>query len=109
MDLVHSKWQDALRGAENAMVSYPLLIAGDGSKRVSGDSKWLANRSFVAVDHQGNIILGTTKEAFFCLDRLADFLRAAPLDLAMAPNLDGGPVACRGIRLGGYVRNFCGA
>jgi phosphodiester glycosidase len=101
-------WHIALRGAEDAMISYPLLLARDGSSRVEADPRWLANRSFVAEDHDGRIILGTTAEAFFSLERLAGFLRAAPLDLAVALNLDGGPVACQGIVLNGYRRSACG-
>ena len=101
-------WHIALRGAENAMISYPLLVARDGTSRVKGDPRWLANRSFVAEDHDGRIILGTTAEAFFSLPRLAAFLRESPLDLAVALNLDGGPVACQGIALNGYRRSACG-
>jgi hypothetical protein len=98
----------ALRGANDAMVSYPLLLARDGSSRVNADPRWLANRSFVGEDHDGRIILGTTADAFFSLERLARFLREAPLDLAVALNLDGGPVACQGVALNGFRRNICG-
>jgi hypothetical protein len=107
-DFASLDWHIALRGAEDAMISYPLLLARDGTSRVKADPRWLANRSFVAEDHDGRIILGTTAEAFFSLERLAGFLRAAPLDLAVALNLDGGPVACQGIALNGYRRSVCG-
>ena len=106
-DLAGGDWRGALAGARDAMVSYPLLLAADGSSR-AGRSRWLANRSFVAQDADGWIVLGTTKEAFFSLDGLAAFLRAAPLRLSMALNLDGGPVACQGISLDGFQRRFCG-
>ena len=56
----------------------------------------------------GRIVLGTTADAFFSLGRLAEFLRRAPLYLASVLNLDGGPVACQGIALGDYRRDFCG-
>jgi hypothetical protein len=107
-DFAGLDWHIALRGAEDAMISYPLLLARDGTSRVKADPRWLANRSFVGEDHDGRIILGTTAEAFFSLERLAGFLRAAPLDLAVALNLDGGPVACQGIALNGYRRSVCG-
>ena len=90
------------------MVSYPLLLAPDGSSRADGDRRWLANRSFVGQDGAGRILLGTTKEAFFSLDRLATFLKAAPLGLTAALNLDGGPVACQAIAVADYRRRFCG-
>jgi Phosphodiester glycosidase len=89
-------------------VSYPLLIGADGTSRAGADTGWLANRSFVGQDRAGRIVLGTTADAFFSLARLADFLRAAPLDLALALNLDGGPVACQGIAVAAYRRDFCG-
>jgi hypothetical protein len=52
------------------------------------------------------MIVGTTREAFFSLARLAPFLKAAPLDLKMALNLDGGPIACQSVRLPGFSRKF---
>lgn len=103
-DLAHEDWRTALNGAETAMVSYPLLLGPDGSSRAAADTGWLANRSFIGVDVKGRVIIGTTREAFFSLPRLADFLRRAPLDLRFALNLDGGPVACQGIALGRYKR-----
>lgn len=107
-DLAAESWQAAFAGAQDAMVSYPLLLAADGSSRVRADRRWLANRSFVGQDRAGRIVLGTTTDAFFSLDRLGPFLRDAPLDLATVLNLDGGPVACQGIALGDYRRRFCG-
>jgi hypothetical protein len=106
-DLAHEDWRTAFQGAENAMVSYPLLVR-DGVSGVAHPSRWLANRSFVAQDDKGRIIVGTTTDAFFSLDRLARFLIASPLDLTMALNLDGGPVACQGIALNGYERKTYG-
>ncbi len=106
-DLAQESWQHAFRGARDAMVSYPLLVSGDDARRVVA-SQWLANRSFVGEDADGNIILGTTAEGFFSLERLAAFLRRAPLRLQLALNLDGGPIACQGISLDGFERRICG-
>lgn len=108
VDLTQQDWHRAFAGATDAMVSYPLLIAGDGTRRVKADRRWLANRSFVGQDEAGRIVLGTTQDAFFSLDRLAAFLKESPLGLKLALNLDGGPVACQGIRVGDFHRNFCG-
>ncbi|TPI37425.1 hypothetical protein FJ414_13815 [Mesorhizobium sp. B3-1-6] len=55
-------------------------------------SNWLANRTFIAEDGQGRIIVGSTKEAFFSLDRPATSLLKAGLDINTALNLDGGPI-----------------
>ena len=107
LDLAGRSWSGAFDGADDAMVSYPMLIGSDGNSRAT-PSNWLANRSFVAQDIDGYIVLGTTMDAFFSLDGLADFLRRSPLRLQTALNLDGGPVACQGISLDGFVREQCG-
>jgi hypothetical protein len=107
-DLANEDWHVALQGADDAMVSYPLLVTADGASRVNADWRWLANRSFVGQDGAGRIVLGTTADAFFSLERLAIFLRAASLDLVLALNLDGGPVASQGIALNGFSRKTCG-
>jgi hypothetical protein len=106
-DLQQQDWRDLFRQAKFGMVSYPLLV-GPGPSRVQADHRWLANRTFIANDAAGWIILGTTKEAFFSLDRLAAFLTAAPLDLTLALNLDGGSVACQAVSVGDFMRDFCG-
>jgi hypothetical protein len=107
-DLAQVSWKEALQGADDGLVSYPLLVGPDGQGRSRGNARWLANRSFVAQDRDGRILLGTTVDAFFSLDRLAAFLRAAPLGLAIALNLDGGPIACQAVALGAFRRDFCG-
>jgi hypothetical protein len=106
-DLAKQSWQDAFNGAHDAMVSYPLLVSSDGVSRVAS-SQWLASRSFIGQDSDGNIVLGTTLDGFFSLDRLASFLRQSPLRLKLALNLDGGPIACQGISLDGFERRACG-
>ncbi|HEY2229512.1 MAG TPA: phosphodiester glycosidase family protein, partial [Xanthobacteraceae bacterium] len=91
-ELAQQDWKTAFQGADNAMVSFPLLVS-NGTSRVTHSSRWLANRTFVGQDATGRIIIGTTADAFFSLDRLACFLLDAPLGLTIALNLDGGPVA----------------
>lgn len=108
VDLAKSDWRKVLVGSHAAMVSYPMLIGEDGESRAPANTGWLANRSFLAQDAQGRILVGTTKDGFFALDRLAAFLKQAPLGLTRAIDLDGGPVACQGIALPGYTRSQCG-
>jgi hypothetical protein len=93
-------WEAAFVGARNAMVAYPLLIGEDGLTHVSSQTRWLSNRTFVAEDKQGRIVIGSTKEAFFSLNREAEFLKVALPDLKVALNLDGGPVASQSVRVG---------
>jgi len=107
-DLAHQDWRTTFHGAQAAMVSYPLLLAEDGTSRAPAGTGWLANRSFVAEDRRGRIVIGTTRGGFFSLDRLADFLKRSPLDLKRAVDLDGGPVACQGVALDGFRRTTCG-
>ncbi len=99
-----SGWPGAFAGAHDAMVAYPLLIGSDGQTHVGVKSRWLANRSFVAQDGAGRIVIGSTRQAFFSLDREAEFLKGALPDLKLALNLDGGPVACQSVRAGGVHR-----
>jgi hypothetical protein len=107
VDLKNRDWKDVFAGSKDAMVSYPLLIDEKGLSRAT-PSEWLAGRSFVGQDRSGRIIIGTTADAFLTLARFAELLKAAPLDLAVALNLDGGPVACQAIDLGVYRRRTCG-
>jgi len=106
VDLAGKNWKAELAGSQNAMVSYPMLIGADGRPRTGVDSGWLSNRTFLGLDSTGRIIVGTTKDAFFSLARLANFLKAAPLDLRLALNLDGGPIACRSWRVNGAEQTF---
>jgi hypothetical protein len=105
-DLARQSWQDAFTGARDAMVSYPLLIGEDGASRARASER-LAKRSFVGQDLDGLIIVGTTVGNSFSLYQLSMFLRQAPLELKLALNLDGGPVACQGISLDGFKRRLC--
>jgi hypothetical protein len=106
-DLMREDWHQAFRDADDAMVSFPLLVSEE-MPRLTAPSRWLANRSFVGRDRDGWIVLGTTSDAFFSLDRLGAFLQQAPLRLVPALNLDGGPVACQGIAIDGFDRRIYG-
>ncbi|GAB3975008.1 hypothetical protein GCM10029978_058030 [Actinoallomurus acanthiterrae] len=109
VDLAGLDWRRVTDGASQAMVSYPMLLGADGRGRTGGaDERWLANRSFLGQDGAGRIIVGTTHDAYFSLPSLAAFLPRAGLDLRLALNLDGGPVACQKVSAGGYRRDFCG-
>jgi len=105
-DLKGEDWRRTISHARNAMVSYPMLVGGDGNPRVGPESRWLSNRTFLGQDGAGRIIVGTTRDAFFSLARLGSFLKESPLDLRLALNLDGGPIACQSVRLKGFSRKF---
>ena len=107
-DLTERDWAVAFDGVEHGLVSFPMLIRPDGAPRAEMTSNWLANRSFIAQDSRGRVIIGTSADAFFSLNRLATFLQGAPLDLELALNLDGGPVACQSVDYGDVKRRTCG-
>jgi hypothetical protein len=107
VDLKLVDWRAALAGARDGFVSYPMLIGEDGAGRVS-PSRWLAARSFVGEDRAGRILIGTTEDAGLTLETFGDLLRRAPLDLKLALNLDGGPLACQAVAIGGFARSHCG-
>ncbi len=107
-DLSRTRWQTAFRGATEAMVSFPMLIGADGRSRASNSNPLLvANRSFIGQDRAGRIIVGTTRSAYFSLDRFATFLAGAGLGLTRALNLDGGPPACQAVSVGTFSRSVC--
>ena len=107
-DLARTRWQTAFRGASDAMVSFPMLIGADGHSRAHNSNPLLvANRSFIGQDSAGRIVIGTTKTAYFSLDRFATFLAGAGLDLTRALNLDGGPPACQAVSVGTFRRSIC--
>jgi Phosphodiester glycosidase len=107
-DLARTRWQTVFRGASEAMVSFPMLIGADGQSRAqNSDPLRTANRSFIGQDSAGRIIIGTTKSAYFSLDRFAVFLAASGLDLKRALNLDGGPPACQAVSVGTFRRSIC--
>jgi hypothetical protein len=109
VDLRDTTWQEALAGAHDAMVSYPMLIGDDGASRTDHvDTGQLTERTFIAEDGAGRIVIGTTSGDFFSLDRLGPFLAAIPLDLVTALNLDGGPLACQALRVDDLRRESCG-
>ncbi len=107
-DLRKNDWRRQFRDAQDATVSYPLLLGANGRNTVQPSGR-RARRSFAGQDEAGRIVLGTTRAAFFSLKELATFLRASPLRLRLALNLDGGPYACQAIAYKGFVRNICGA
>ena len=108
LDLGKRRWQDAFKGASEAMVSFPMLIGADGRSRAqNSDPVRLANRSFIGQDGNGRIIVGTTQKGSFSLDRFAIFLAGSGLDLTRALNLDGGPPACQAAKIGTFSRSVC--
>lgn len=106
-DLSASDWRALGGAAETMFVSYPTLLDHEGANRAP-ESDWLASRSFIGEDTDGNIILGSAPEGFFSLYRLGEFLRQTPVEWRYVLNLDGGPVACHAVAAGGEQRKVYG-
>ena len=72
--------------------SFPLLLDYKGNIRVR-DSEKTANRTVIATDRVGNILIFNTSNRYFTLRELAQFLKASKFDIDSALNLDGGTEA----------------
>ena len=72
--------------------SFPLLLDYKGNIRVQ-DSDKKANRTVIATDRVGNILVFNTSNRFFTLRELAQFLKASKFGIDSALNLDGGTEA----------------
>jgi len=72
--------------------SYPLLLDSKGRIRLRNSSK-TAQRTVIAIDRQGYILILNTNEAHFTLRDLAIFLKTSGLEIDSALNLDGGTEA----------------
>lgn len=69
----------------NILQSYPLLSG------IKEDSGQVAPRTVVAKDNKGNILFIFTKEYYFSLYKLQNYLKNSDLNIEIALNLDGGP------------------
>jgi len=69
--------------------SFPLLLDYKGRIRVRESGK-KSYRTVIAADHNGNILVCNTGEAFFTLYDMAKFLKASGFGIDSALNLDGG-------------------
>ncbi len=72
--------------------SFPLLLDYKGNIRVR-DSDKKANRTVIATDRVGNILVFNTASRYFTLKEMAQFLKASRFDIDSALNLDGGTEA----------------
>jgi hypothetical protein len=108
LDLRDKNALAAIAPFPEAMVSYPLLVDEAGEVRAPPARDWLASRTFIALDGDGRVIVGTTRSGFFTLRRLGEYLRASGLGIRVALNFDGGPVATQMVKTPGYERIVTG-
>jgi len=72
--------------------SFPLLLDYKGNIRVL-DSEKNSNRTVIATDRVGNILVFNTSNSYFTLREMAQFLKASKFEIDSAMNLDGGSEA----------------
>lgn len=72
--------------------SFPLLLDYKGNIRVR-DSEKNSNRTVIATDRVGNILVFNTSNSYFTLREMAQFLKASKFEIDSAMNLDGGSEA----------------
>jgi len=72
--------------------SYPLLLDHKGAIRVRNSDK-KSNRTVIAADRNGNILVFNCADRFFTLFDFAQFLKGSKFDIDSALNLDGGTEA----------------
>ena len=68
---------------------WPILLDRTGKVRVKA-TDWQANRTVVAKDRQGDILVFVTEGGFFTLYNFGRFLRESEFGIVTAMNLDGG-------------------
>jgi hypothetical protein len=104
IDLKGKDVMAAIAPFRHAMVSYPLLVDEGGEVRAPASRDWLASRTFIALDGDGRVVVGTTRSGFFTLRRLGEYLKASPLGIRVALNFDGGPIASQIVKTPGFER-----
>jgi uncharacterized protein YigE (DUF2233 family) len=72
--------------------SFPLLLDYKGNIRVRNSDK-KANRTVIATDRVGNILIFNTSNNYFTLRELAVFFKTSKFEIDSALNLDGGSEA----------------
>ncbi|AEB09238.1 phosphodiester glycosidase family protein [Desulfobacca acetoxidans] len=74
------------------LMSFPLLLDSQGRIRVRSSNQ-SAQRTVICTDRKGNILILHSAGDYFSLYELAKFLKASPLEIDLALNLDGGSKA----------------
>jgi len=89
IDLKEEDSEETVSKYDQGIQSFPILLDPRGQVRVN-PSSFQANRTVIAQDRQGNILVLITEKPFFTLYELGQYLKKMPLSLIFALNLDGG-------------------
>jgi Phosphodiester glycosidase len=89
IDLKEENSEETVSKYDQGIQSFPILLDPRGQVRVN-PSNFQANRTVIAQDRQGNILVLVTEKPYFTLYGLGQYLKRMPLSLSFALNLDGG-------------------
>ena len=84
-----------------AVEHWLILLDEDGKIRVP-NTTWQANRTVMADDKEGNILVMTTEGGYFTLFNFGKFLKESGLNIATAMSMDGGYEAELAVRSDGF-------
>ena len=99
MDLAYTQFDPLAIQYTQAVQSF-MLLDSKGTKRVR-NSDWKANRTVLATDQAGRILLICTEGAYTLWD-FADWLQESELGVVQAMSLDGGYKSEMAVRSGGF-------
>ena len=99
IDLAYTPFDPGASLYTQAVQSF-MLLDREGQKRVR-ESDWVANRTILATDRAGRIIVLCT-EGGYTLWELASWLAESELDIVQAMSLDGGYKAEMAVQLGDF-------
>lgn len=89
IDLKDEGFEETMARYEQGVQSFPVLLDPKGQVRVNSSS-FQANRTVIAQDSQGHILILVTEKPYFTLYDLGNYLKKMPLGLTFALNMDGG-------------------
>ncbi|MBI2653672.1 phosphodiester glycosidase family protein [Candidatus Woesearchaeota archaeon] len=97
LDFEYDKFDIRTTSYTQGVQHWPILLDRKGKIKVN-PSDWQANRTVVAKDRSGNMLVFVTEGGFFTLYNFGRFLKESGLDIHTAMNLDGGYEASMAIR-----------
>jgi uncharacterized protein YigE (DUF2233 family) len=101
IDLKEPRSEETIGQYDQGIQSFPILLDPRGQVRVNA-SNFQANRTVVALDRQGNILILITEKPYFTLYALGQYLKKMPLSLSFALNLDGGNRTQLAVQVNGF-------
>jgi uncharacterized protein YigE (DUF2233 family) len=107
IDLKEEKIEETIAQYDHGIQSFPILLDPRGEVRVN-PSSFQANRTVIAQDRLGNILVLITEKPFFTLFELGEYLKKMPLSLTFALNLDGGNRTQLAVQVNGFTYKYTG-